>query len=202
MDCQMPRKDGYEATRQIRKMEAGSAHRAWIIAMTANAMVGDRERCIEAGMDDYLSKPVRSEELVAVLERFVALRDRETGAVSWKDATSSEALDGLREIQDEVGQSVLPGLIRIFLANTPPAIASIHTAIASGELSDIAKNAHMLKGSCSNFGANRMRDVCERLESAAISWSVDQTKELVAELEREFHFVRIALEHELGGVHA
>ena len=197
MDCQMPRMDGYDATREIRRLEAGTAHRAWIIAMTANAMAGDRERCIKAGMDDYLSKPIRAEELAAALERFIASRDDKTGALNWKNAVDYGALDELRTMKDEAGNGVLSGLIRIFLDNTQPVIDGAHSAIGTGNAGYLSRGAHMLKGSCANFGASRMFGACERLEFAAIAGDLEAAKLMLAELEREFHFVRIALEHEL-----
>lgn len=197
MDCQMPRMDGYDATREIRRLEAGTAHRAWIIAMTANAMAGDRERCIKAGMDDYLSKPIRAEELAAALERFIASRDDKTGALNWKNAVDYGALDELRTMKDEAGNGVLSGLIRIFLDNTQPVIDGAHSAIGTGNAGYLSRGAHMLKGSCANFGASRMFGACERLEFAAIAGDLEAAKLMLAELEREFRFVRIALEHEL-----
>jgi two-component system, sensor histidine kinase and response regulator len=200
MDCQMPGIDGYEATRQIRKLEAGASHRAWIIAMTANAMAGDRARCSEAGMDDYVAKPVRAEELVAVLERFVMIGRRSSGESSWNGVVDLEALEGFREMEEENGQSVFAGLVRIFLENTPTVISQARNAIDEANSSRLAREAHMLKGSCSNFGAQRMRSACERLESLAQSGKLDGASGLLSEIEKEYEAVRVAFEHELGGV--
>jgi CheY-like chemotaxis protein len=202
MDCQMPGIDGYEATRQIRKIEAGSQRRAWVVAMTANAMKGDRDRCIEAGMDDYISKPVRSEDLAAALRRYSDMRENSESGTAWKGVLDSEALDGFRELEAESGQSVLAGLVGIFLENSPSVIDAARSAIASENLSLLAREAHMLKGSCSNFGATRMRLACERLETAARNGELGTVASLLADVEREYEYVRVALEHEMGGVGA
>ncbi len=200
MDCQMPGKDGYEATREIRKRETLSGRRVWIIAMTAHAMVGSRERCIEAGMDDYIAKPVRIEELAAALGRYESLCDSTTGRLAWRGAVDSEAIDGFRELEAEMGQSVLPGLVRLFLENTPAVISGARAAVSAGDGRILAREAHMLKGSCANFGATRMRNACDRLEHLARAGEMDHAAELLGEIEREYDYVRIALEHEIGGV--
>ena len=198
MDCQMPGIDGYEATRQIRRMEAVRGDRAWIIAMTANALVGDRERCVEAGMDDYISKPVRQEELAAVLDRFVQQREQTAKEEGWKGALDTEALDGFRDLEDESGKSALSGLVRIFLDNTPGVIKAAYVALQSGNAAGLAREAHMLKGSCSNFGANRMHIACDQVEAAAQAGELGAAQELLAKVEHEYEMVRIALENEVS----
>ena len=198
MDCQMPGTDGYEATRQIRKMEAVSGRRAWIVAMTANALVGDRARCVEAGMDDYISKPVRQEELGVVMERFIRMRDPKAGEETWRGSVEIQALEGFRDLEYENGQNVLVDLVRIFSDNTQSAIGAAHTALKSGDTAAIAREAHMLKGSCSNFGAVRMRAACDLLENVANSGDAEASQDALAKVEREYELVRIALENEAG----
>jgi polar amino acid transport system substrate-binding protein len=200
MDCQMPELDGIEATRMIRERERTGGRRVWIIAMTANVMPKDREECINAGMDDYLPKPVRLEEMAAALDRYTEMRELSGSDGIWRDVVDRGALDGFRELEVESGQSVLAGLVRIFLENTPVVIRGTKDAAAAGNGPQLAREAHMLKGSCSNFGATRMRSVCERLEVAAKAGELSRMNELIAEVEREYDYVRIALEHELGGI--
>jgi two-component system, sensor histidine kinase and response regulator len=202
MDCQMPGMDGYEATRQIRKMEAGASRRAWIIAMTANVMDGDRERCIEAGMDDYVSKPLRPELLKAAFDRFNATHGGPQGEAQWEGVVDLAVLNAFRDMDGDSGQSMLAGLIRLFLENSPGVIEHARVALADGDSAAVARDAHMLKGSCSNFGAERMRGACDKLEAIAHSAGAASAAASLAEVVREYELVRVALEHELGGARA
>jgi CheY-like chemotaxis protein len=198
MDCQMPRLDGCESTRRIRQHEAGRSHRTWIIAMTAHSLVGDRERCIEAGMDDYLSKPVRLRDIAEALERCpCASRMEHEGQPAWADAVSQEKITGFRDMEQESGRPVLDGIISLFIETTPPLFRQIRAAVAGNDAPRIGRLAHTLKGSCSNFGAERMRAACEKLEAIARDGDADVAGEALEQVEREFGFVRAALEHEL-----
>ena len=199
MDCQMPRLDGCETTRQIRKLEAGGAHRTWIIAMTAHSLVGDRELCIEAGMDDYLSKPVRLRELAEALRRCPAPRMAagQEEQPEWAAVVSQATLASFRELEEESGQSILDTVIDLFIETTPPVFKEARIALGGYDAPRVARLAHTLKGSCSNFGARRMRDACERLESIALLGNLDGGELLLDKMEREFGYVRTALENEL-----
>ena len=202
MDCQMPGKDGYEATRQIRMGESGEVRRAWIVAVTANAMTGDRERCIDSGMDDYLAKPVRTEELAAAIDRFLLKRGRASGDSVRPDAVCQAALDSFRQLGGDGELSMLSRLVRLFLDNTPGVIGDARAALESRDRAALSREAHLLKGSCSNFGAAGMSDACGRLEAAAIEGDFAQSAMFLADVEREYDHVRVALEPELGGMPA
>lgn len=200
MDCQMPGIDGYEATRQIRRIEAGASHRAWIIATTANAMDGERQRCIEAGMDDYISKPLKPEALSAAFAQFIAARNQSCQAPTGQQIVDEDALNSFREIKDDSGENMLTGLVSIFLSNTPTVLSHARQALAEGDSSALARDAHLLKGSCANFGAERMLNACDRLEGIAHSRDTTRAGLSLAEVEREFEIVRSVLEQKLGGV--
>jgi CheY-like chemotaxis protein len=199
MDCQMPILDGWETAGRIREMENGGTHHAWIIAMTAHSLVGDRERCMEAGMDDYLSKPVRFRELSAALERCPAgARGVPTAAAPLPaDVVCQERIKGFRQLEDETGQDVLESVIDLFIERTPPIFSEARKAMGRNDATRVAHLAHSIKGSCSNFGARRMQDACERLEAVAMEGSLESVGTILDEIEREFGFVRIALENEL-----
>ncbi|KAF4515993.1 hypothetical protein B566_EDAN000230 [Ephemera danica] len=177
MDCQMPEMDGFEATREIRQRERSGGelgphaataprHRTPIIAMTANAMQGDRDACLQAGMDDYVSKPVTSEALAAVFERWrpravhTAAPEAATGE---HPAVDSLVLDGLRELSDADDPEFLPRLIRRFLADTPTRLKRLEAACRMGHAEEVEKVAHNLKGTAANLGAVGMADLCNQV---------------------------------------
>jgi CheY-like chemotaxis protein/HPt (histidine-containing phosphotransfer) domain-containing protein len=192
MDCQMPELDGYAATRELRRREV-SGRRTWVVAMTANSLTGDREKCLAAGMDDFVTKPVKLEALRAAIERFVPRDSQPAEAVS-EAAIDLANLAGF--CNPEIGGSVeiLGELIETFLENTPHLLATARAAIAGGSAADLLRAAHTLKGSCSNFGAQRLGAACARLEECAERNDTAEAGGLLAEVEREFAIVRSALE--------
>jgi signal transduction histidine kinase/DNA-binding response OmpR family regulator len=178
MDCQMPGMDGYAATVAIRGRE-GAGRRTPVIAMTASAMEGDRERCLAAGMDDYISKPFRYEQLRATLTRWVP-----TDAEVEDDAVLDPAVVAeLRRLADAAGGEVLDQLAELFTSDTPERVATLRRAAADGDARGIAEAAHILKGSAASVGATAMVRLCQRLETQANSGSMQAVDELVARLE-------------------
>jgi signal transduction histidine kinase/DNA-binding response OmpR family regulator len=171
MDCQMPGLDGYKTTQEIRKRENGD-QRAWIIAMTANVMVGDREKCLAAGMDDYVSKPLHRVELRAALERVSAAN------VSLVDD------DILRSLKEGFEQEFLE-LVNLFITSAPTALRDIKLAAEKPNAADLAMAAHTLKGSSSNFGASALRKICENLEQAALKGDMQCIPHLVELADKE-----------------
>jgi two-component system, sensor histidine kinase and response regulator len=164
MDAQMPEMDGYEATKEIRNREAEeSNHRVPIIAMTANAMEGDREKVLEAGMDDYVSKPVRSKELEEILKRWIPDSEtqgseevaslantsrRSSDGDELEDLLDRSVLASLRELQQEGEPDILTELVEIFFEDVPPHLMILRKAVKDGNASLIEQEAHDLKGSC------------------------------------------------------
>ncbi|HEX4690973.1 MAG TPA: response regulator [Solirubrobacteraceae bacterium] len=165
MDCQMPELDGYEATAAIRAGEAGEgAANVRIIAMTANAMAGDRERCLAAGMDDYLAKPLRAEDLDGALERWLGMPSPAPAASpdpAAVDALVDEAR--VRTFRDDYPE-IAGRLVDLFAEATPPILADLREAVADGDEDRVRRAAHELKGSCQNIGATFMATLCLELE--------------------------------------
>ena len=197
MDCQMPELDGYEATRDLRAIEGEDRH-TWIVAMTANSLEGDREKCLNAGMDDYVSKPVKPEILQAAIRRFNGLRavgegDREITVTGIIDPN---IIAGFREMEVDGEEGILGKLIDVFIENSPRVLEEARRALRIAMSPQLERAAHTLKGSCSNFGAERMRAACERLEHAARSGNLENAAGLIKEIDNEFELVRLALEHE------
>jgi CheY-like chemotaxis protein len=204
MDCHMPGLDGYEATRRIRHQArenpASSLHSLRILAMTANAMEGDREKCIAAGMDDYLSKPVKLDELRTALDRFSKSRIATTvtgNTLSNEPMTASpinaKAIASIRELGEPGEPDPLLELIDLFLADTPVALQSLRKACGDRDAALLKRVAHTIKGSCGNFGAQRMADLCQQVESAAKEEDFESAAELLPKVETEYALVKSAL---------
>ncbi len=164
-DVQMPEMDGLEATRRILERWP-EGERPWIVAMTAEAMSGDRERCLEAGMNDYLTKPIRVEELVAAIER----TPRRADAGSTPEAAESGVdRDVLARLSEGVGgdDEFVTELIEGFAQDAPDLIAAAREGLVSGEASEVRRAAHTLKSNAATFGAHALSDRSRELEEAA-----------------------------------
>ena len=208
MDVQMPEMDGYEATSEIRRREESEGRCTPIIAMTANAMQGDREKALEAGMDDYVSKPVKVKELAVVLERWL-LQDEDkvghdtsaAGAASGTAAPNGSidrsVLEGLRELQEEGEPDVLKELIKLFLEDVPSQLKALREAGEKDDAKSVERTAHTLKGSSSNMGALRMVTLCAELEEIGRSGDLAPAPALISGLEAELGRVREVFEEEL-----
>lgn len=171
MDCQMPELDGYQATREIRQREK-KGHRTWIIAMTANVMVGDREKCLAAGMDDYVSKPLRREDLRAAMERCLIRLARP----QYEDSSINLQHDNADELTE---------LIDLFEASAPKSITDMKRALDQNSARDMAFAAHTLKGSCGNLGNFPLHEACVRIELAARDGHMEDMPGMVADAENK-----------------
>jgi PAS domain S-box-containing protein len=195
MDGQMPGMDGYEATRRIREREGGGP-RLPIIAMTASAMKGDREKCLEAGMDDYVSKPVTPGAVERVLRRWVGSAAAPAERAAGKVEAAGDLLDetivaGLMAVDDD--GTLIDEVVATFLKIAPLRLAAIRKA-ARASPAQLERTAHTFLGSCGNLGCRRMADLCARLEVLGRSGSTEGAPDLARALEEEFLAARPFLE--------
>ncbi len=215
MDVQMPEMDGMEATRRIRQEWPGEQG-PYIIAMTANAMREDREQCLAIGMDDYISKPVRVEELIAALvkARPISVEETEgrqatgmpaTVVVSHDTRTGDEeqesvdpvldaaALDSLREM---VGgePAYLAELIDSFLEDAPGLLATMRDGLAQEDAAAVRLAAHTLKSNGADFGAMRFSELNKSVETLAREGTLEGATDLVEQIQAEYEQVKVALQ--------
>jgi PAS domain S-box-containing protein len=165
MDCQMPRMDGFTATAEIRRRES-SAARIPIIALTAYATEGERERCLDAGMDDYLSKPVTKPDLARVLARWTTGTDAVAVAAPSRTTREDQAidLDRLAGVRDEMGDEGVNELVDMLLTDVAGSSAAFRKLADAGEFAEVARQAHRLKGSCRVLGFDQLARIYDELE--------------------------------------
>ena len=204
MDNQMPEMDGLTAAREVRKFElAHGKPPVPIIALTADAMQGDREKCLAAGMNDYLSKPFKVVQLQKMLERW-ALQAPPTAHVPSVLAPvgrsiDSSVFDDFRETGPGGGASAfVTQLIDQYLAEATVRMAALKDAVERHDAPALRLATHSLKGTSSTVGAHGLAAICDELEALARLTIFEGTPALVIELEEEFKRVRVALEAEQG----
>ena len=215
MDLHMPNLDGIAATRQIRLLPGGMA--TPIVALTADALTGERESCLAAGMDEFVTKPFKSSELFAVVERETWERrgDALAHASPPQQAAPSEnttlvsnaippvELDGFRAQMREAGaEEAVDMIVDTYLADAPARAASLASALASGEAAGIQREAHALKSASASLGAVRLAEVLLQIELAAIDGRVSDAQRLAASVEdaaqQVFTYLRAARAKDAG----
>jgi PAS domain S-box-containing protein len=171
MDCQMPELDGYETTRRMRA-RSGGQWRVPVIALTAHAMKGDREKCLDAGMDDYIAKPFRVETLRQVLSRWLPQGGAPEGPdgavvppVAERRPVNAEALESLRALGRTAGRDMLRELVDTF--RSQPHLTALREALDNRDRQALERRAHSLKGSSGMLGALHLAELCAELERSA-----------------------------------
>lgn len=188
MDCLMPEMDGFEATAVIRDPDSKVLnHAVPVIAMTANAMMGDREECLEAGMDDYLAKPVKKEELAGVLRKWLKPDvHKEAALQSVGDQPALPPLFDVAELLDNLGgdRDFTRSILTEAVEEIPHDIEKLKRLAAGDDLQSICLQAHTMKGVAANICAAPLRKICLEIEAAAKDGDVKFVRELLPELER------------------
>jgi len=204
MDCQMPVMSGFEATERIRELSNGDIP---IIAMTAAAMSKDRERCLAAGMNDYLSKPVQKAELEAMLEKWVhapPFTEKGGAAVPGREVHMSEihpvldqgVIASLRELGGEDDPGLFLELVNLFLSDTPERLRALSEAMERRDPTALERAAHALKSSSANLGALELSALFRDIEAAGREKDLSRAAPLVARTRPEFERVEAALRSE------
>ena len=218
MDCQMPILDGYQATADIRRQEQerGVMHPTPIIALTAHALEGDKQKCLAAGMDDYMSKPFRSEEMQAMIERWAVDRTsvkkkqvvpgtgtfpepgRQVSDKNPAGPIDKSVLYTLKELQIEGEPDFLERVVVTYLDGSNPLIGQLESAFSTNDTGSMKHIAHRLKSSSANVGAMRLSEFCRLLEMDCSKNSGDDAEVMVSAIVAEFDAVKKALEGEIG----
>ena len=221
MDCQMPVMDGFQATELIRKRERHAAlakdrpgKRQAVVALTAHAISGDRDRCLKVGMDDYLSKPFSREDMSVILKRWLpaALAKSPTPQAPEVNAGSSsaeaaepvaasidqEVLEKIRTLERNGAPNLVARLVGLYLKGTPPLIEQMKKACADADCGALRMAAHTLKSSSANVGAMKLHELCKELESQARNQQIDDAAERIAGIERAFLAAQSVLHQELA----
>jgi signal transduction histidine kinase/DNA-binding response OmpR family regulator len=215
MDCEMPVMDGFEAAGRIRALDA-RLPRTPVVAMTARALSGDREKCLAAGMDDYLSKPVQLDALIDTLERWLAIdagttppsepsartprqpeREDTPRAPAAADAIDREVLERLKALAQATAPALFAQVVDAFLADATAHVAALKDAAARRDRVSLERKAHALRGASLNIGARSMAQLNREIETMDETGGWEAVPSLLANLEAEFQRVRAEIEREL-----
>jgi CheY-like chemotaxis protein len=210
MDVQMPRMDGYETTAEIRRREADRKDDFCtpIIAMTANALEGDREKALKSGMDDYVPKPIDPDVLSEVLKSWIVNKapvgdtPEPTQGGGQPDTREDEILDPriLKNLLslEQRKPGLMEELVGMFVRDTPFKIEALRRAVKTGDAPSLEETAHVLKGASGNLSAWRMSEVCAELEKAGMAGDLAHAPQLLRRLEVEFARACLAFERQVG----
>ncbi len=205
MDCMMPEMDGYAATGEIRRLQAeGKLPPIPVIAITANAIEGDRERCLAAGMDDYLAKPFKAESLLRMLERWLKTtptarnESPRPNSSSPPEDENNEAidpatLDMIRAMQPGGGDPLIRRVAMLYLGNAETLLSALAQGFASSDIEAIRASAHSLKSSSAQVGAHRLAELCKAVELDARNGEYDASGAAFAQIQSQFAAARAAL---------
>jgi len=197
MDCRMPEMDGFAATAEIRRREGATRHIP-IIALTADVVDDVRRNCIQAGMDAYVAKPLRRDQLAAALERWIvkapADEPKQVGSVADENAVLDEQTFGaIRELSERAGEDVGGSIVQLFLRDAEAQVVKLRQLLAQMDAPAIAGCAHALRGSAGNIGARRVMRVSGEIDKLAQQDRLGQIEPLITELESEFALAKRAL---------
>ena len=208
MDCQMPVMDGYTATRKFRETEVATGSRLPIIALTANALAEDREKCIAAGMDDFISKPFKRDLLLEVLKRWhgsesrrpdeieePVVRTEAANDLDFLSVIDAEVLRQISEIDPAAGRELVVSVIDTYIESTQSLIESLVNAEGLDDAESIARLAHALKSSSANVGAREFAGLCSKIETAARSRSLASIKNELGRAANDYSTVVAHLKH-------
>jgi two-component system sensor histidine kinase/response regulator len=206
MDCQMPEMDGYKATMEFRRRE-GDERRTPVVAMTAHALSGARERCLAAGMDDYLPKPVERETLQRVLAHWLGSptrspqperrrTDTEAASTFLENLMKPSVLAALREGIEEGEDDPVVGLLDTFCRSAESAISTVQEALQKGDAKTLQYAAHSLKGSSDALGFQQLSSISAELEQKALGGALQGAEASISEIEKELRRVHAAVESE------
>jgi len=205
MDCEMPELSGYDVTRELRQREQGH-HRIPVIAMTVHALRGDGERCLASGMDDYVAKPLRPDELDRILSRWAP----RTANSSEHQAPADELVDdqiptdgpldraGIASLRSDLGSTAtLRQVVELFGIQTPELMANMRSGVDDNQPAVVAEIAHKLKGSSVTLAASRMVELCNELQTGAATGSLETAAARLDQLEQAFNQAYAALLEEV-----
>lgn len=202
MDCQMPEMDGYEATGRIREqLEKDGRMNVPIIALTAHAMQGDRERCLKAGMDDYLAKPFSEKGLAEIISKWLGREStakRKQGQSQQKageekavnDSIDMQVIKNLRQLQQAGKPDFVTQLISTYLSASPKTLEKLRVSVEEKNQTAFFKAIHSLKSASASLGANRFSSLCVEAEEQVYREGMEKSGELVSNIEKEFLLVR------------